>query len=279
MSEFSPSDLSDYQENGFLIARSLFSSEEIDLLGETARADHAMDKSSSSRDDGEGNAVRLALWNHPGDGIYGMFARSKRLVNRVEQLLEDEAYHYHSKMILKDARVGGAWAWHQDYGYWYQNGVLTPNLCSVMIAVDKATVENGCMQVIRSSHKLGRVNHVLTGDQAGADMERVEEAKKRLGLIHVTMDPGDALFFHSNLLHASAANQSDHSRWAMICCYNAKSNNPYKESHHPKYTKLNKVEDDQILVIGKDNAKRSLAEFADLNREDRSAKSLVENSQ
>ena len=279
MSEFSPSDLSDYKENGFLISRSLFSSEEIDLLGQTARADNAMDKSSSSRDDGEGNAVRLALWNHPGDGIYGMFARSKRLVNRVEQLLEDEAYHYHSKMVLKDAKVGGAWAWHQDYGYWYQNGVLTPNLCSVMIAVDKATVENGCMQVIRSSHKLGRVNHVLTGDQAGADMERVEEAKKRLELIHVTMDPGDALFFHSNLLHSSAANESDHSRWAMICCYNAKSNDPYKESHHPRYTKLNKVEDDQILATGKDDALRAKAEFADLNREDSSAKSLVENTQ
>ena len=152
MSEFSPSDLSDYQEDGFLIARSLFSIEEIDLLGETARADNAMDKSSSSRDDGEGNAVRLALWNHPGDGIYGMFARSKRLVNRVEQLLEDEAYHYHSKMVLKDAKVGGAWAWHQDYGYWYQNGVLSPNLCSVMIAVDRATVENGCMQVLSLIH-------------------------------------------------------------------------------------------------------------------------------
>ena len=96
MSEFSPSDLSEYQENGFLIARSLFSSEEIDLLGKTARAG-AMDKSSSSRDDGKGNAVRLALWNNPGDGICGMFVRSKRLVNRVEQLLEDEAYHYHSK--------------------------------------------------------------------------------------------------------------------------------------------------------------------------------------
>ena len=98
-------------------------------------------------------------------------------------------------MVLKDAKIGGAWAWHQDYGYWYQNGVLFPNLCSVMIAVDKATIENGCMQVIRSSHKLGRVNHILTGDQAGADMERVEEAKKKLELVHVTMDPGDALFF------------------------------------------------------------------------------------
>ncbi len=69
--------------------------------------------------------VRLSLWNHPGDGIYGMFARCERMVRSCEKLLGGEVYHYHSKMILKDAKVGGAWAWHQDYGYWYQNGVLT----------------------------------------------------------------------------------------------------------------------------------------------------------
>jgi ectoine hydroxylase len=69
--------------------------------------------------------------------------------------------HYHSKMIMKDARVGGAWAWHQDYGYWYQNGVLFRNLTSVFIAVGPATVENGCMQVLPYSHKLGMIDHVL----------------------------------------------------------------------------------------------------------------------
>lgn len=276
MNTFNEAELASYQKDGFLIARSLFNSDEINLLGQTARTDNAMDHSSASRDDGEGNAVRLALWNHPGDGIYGMYARCHRVVDRVEQLLEEEAYHYHSKMVLKDARVGGAWAWHQDYGYWYQNGVLTPNLCSVMIAVDKATKENGCMQVIKGSHKMGRVNHVLSGDQAGADMERVKEAKKRLELVYVTMDPGDALFFHSNTLHSSAANESDHSRWAMICCYNAKSNDPFKESHHPKYTKLEKVEDSKILQVGRDDAIRAKTQFADLNREDTSAKSLTD---
>jgi hypothetical protein len=278
MNLFSDTDLSSYQKDGFLVARNLFNQEEISLLGQTARNDNAMDQSSASRDDGEGNAVRLALWNHPGDGIYGMYARCHRIVDRVEQLLQDEAYHYHSKMVLKDAKVGGAWAWHQDYGYWYQNGVLFPNLCSVMIAVDKATIENGCMQVIKGSHHMGRVNHVLSGDQAGADMERVEEAKKYLDLIHVTMDPGDALFFHSNLLHSSAANESDHSRWAMICCYNAKSNNPYKESHHPRYTKLEKVDDSKILQVGQDEASRAETQFANLNRDDSSAKSLTEQS-
>jgi len=269
--------LSDYERDGYIVVRNLFSEEEIDLLGQAARNDNEMDKSSSERDDGEGNAVRLALWNHPGDGIYGMFARCRKMVDRVEEILKDEAYHYHSKMILKDAKVGGAWAWHQDYGYWYQNGVLSPNLCSVMIAVDQATIENGCMQVIKGSHKLGRINHILSGDQAGADMERVEEAKKRLDLVHVTMEPGDALFFHSNTLHASDANESDHPRWAMICCYNAASNDPYKDSHHPRYTKLEKVEDDRILAIGHDHASRMQTEFADLNRDDTSAKSLTQN--
>ena len=122
-----------------------------------------------------------------------MFARCHRVVDRVEQLLKDEAYHYHSKMILKDAKKGGAWAWHQDYGYWYQNGLLFPNLCSVMIAVDKATEENGCLQVLKGSHAMGRVNHTLTGDQAGADRERVDEAMKVFDLVQCTLEPGDAL--------------------------------------------------------------------------------------
>ena len=276
MSLLSPEQISDYERDGYVIVRGLFTPEETELLGETAHNDDAMDKASSAMDDGQGNDVRLALWNHPGEGIYGMFARCKRMVDSVEQLLGGEVYHYHSKMILKDAKVGGAWAWHQDYGYWYQNGVLYPDLCSVMVAVDAATEENGCLQVLKGSHKLGRVNHILSGDQAGADPERVEEAKKRLDLVHVVMDPGDALYFHANLLHASAANNSDKSRWAMICCYNAAANDPYKDSHHPRYTKLEKVEDERVLEVGRDDANRSRVAFADLVADDESAKSLAE---
>ncbi len=277
MTQFQDQDIKNYNEDGYCFERELFSSEEINLLAETARNDHAMDKASSSMDDGEGNDVRLSLWNHPGNGIYGMIARCERIINRVEQLLDDEAYHYHSKMILKDAKVGGAWAWHQDYGYWYQNGLLYPNLCSVMIAVDKATEENGCLQVLKGSHKMGRINHILSGDQAGAELEHVEEARKRLETIQCEMNPGDALFFHPNTLHCSASNLSDKARWALICCYNAKSNNPFKESHHPSYTKLEKVTDDQVAIVGKDDAKRSNVEFADLVSDDNSAKSLETN--
>jgi ectoine hydroxylase len=243
-------EVSQYHHDGYVIAKSFFSRAEVDLLSRSSREDHELDKRSFGRNDGEGGTVRLSLWNHPGDGIYGMFARCERMVRSVEKLLGGEVYHYHSKMIMKDAKVGGAWAWHQDYGYWYQNGVLFPDLCSVSIAVDSATRENGCLQVIPGSHHCGRINHVLSGEQAGADMERVNEILKRLPLVYCVMEPGDAVFFHSNLLHRSDQNVSDLPRWSMICCYNSARNNPYKESHHPCYTPLQVVPDSRIQEVG-----------------------------
>jgi ectoine hydroxylase len=218
-----------YQRDGYLIIKKLFDEEEISLLSSSAKQDRELDRRSQERKDGQGGAVRMSLWNHPGDTIYGMFARCHRIVNSMEVLLDGEVYHYHSKMILKEPKIGGAWEWHQDYGYWYQNGCLQPLLASVMIAVDPANTGNGCLQVLRQSHHLGRIDHQQTGDQVGAEMERVAESMKIFDLVYVEMEPGDALFFH---------------------CYNAARNNPYKESHHPHYTPIKKVPDTAIRTVG-----------------------------
>jgi ectoine hydroxylase len=272
--------LQEYERNGFVLARKMFDEEEIGLLRRAAREDRDLGQHSFGRGDGEGGTVRLSLWNHPGDTIYGMFARCETIVNSAEKILGGEVYHYHSKMIMKDAKVGGAWAWHQDYGYWYQNGVLFPWLTSASIAVDPATRENGCLQVLSGSHLMGRIDHILTGDQAGADLERVHEAEKRLPLVYVEMEPGDVLFFHSNLLHRSDQNKSDQPRWSMICCYNAARNDPYKEHHHPRYTPLSKVPDSAIREAGLRRFSDSTANVAWLDhKEDKSARSLKESGQ
>lgn len=264
-----------YERDGFVVIKKAFDAEEIELLRRAAKEDRALDQHAFGKGDGEGGRVRLSLWNHPGDTIYGIFARCETLVGSAEKILGGEVYHYHSKMIMKDAKVGGAWAWHQDYGYWYQNGVLFPHLTSAFIAVDPAVKANGCMQVLRGSHHLGRVDHILTGDQAGADLERVHEAEKVLELVYVEMEPGDVLFFHANLLHRSDQNKSDHPRWSMICCYNAASNNPYKEHHHPRYTPLHKVPDTAIREAGTRRFGDSKADVAWLDdAEDKSARSL-----
>ena len=69
--------LSMFEQNGFLIERNLFDPEETQLLQKTAKDDQELDRRSQGRRDRSGAMVRLTLWNHPGDGIYGMFARCK----------------------------------------------------------------------------------------------------------------------------------------------------------------------------------------------------------
>ena len=242
--------IASFQQDGYLVIRGLLDVEETELTLKAARLDEALRINAMEVIDTKGRTTNLSLWNHPGDDIYGAICRSRRVVDSMEQLLDDEVYHYHSKLSAKEPKVGGAWEWHQDYGYWYQNGCLFPDLASVFIALDPATRENGCLQLLKGSHRMGRVEHGRFGSQSGADPERVDAAMQRLERVYCEMAPGDAVFFHGNTLHSSDANLSDKPRWGLICCYNTRHNNPYKESHHPSYTPLKKVDDSAIKAIG-----------------------------
>lgn len=240
-----------FEEKGYFIIKGLLSGKEIELIDKANYDNPHLEKHKIVRSDLKGNESKLSLWNHPAENVYGYISRSRRIVDRAEELLGGEVYHWHTKMMLKEARLGGAWEWHQDYGYWYFNGCLTPDLVSCMISINHSTKENGCLQVLEGSHQMGRIEHGTVANQVGADMKRVEQALNKYKHTHVELEPGDGLFFHSNLLHTSSANQSDHPRVVMICCYNLKENSPYlpeNESVHPHYKKLEKLEDDQVLL-------------------------------
>jgi ectoine hydroxylase len=203
------------------------------------------------RVDSEGLVTRMIAWNHPDDSIYGVTARSEKIVDTMEDLLGGEVYHYHSKITAKEPFEGGAWEWHQDYGYWYNNGCLFPLMATAMIALDKCTKENGCLQVLSGSNNLGRIDHaLLESGQVGVDLKRVDEAKKCLELVYCEMEPGDVLFFHCNTLHRSDKNNSPDRRWTLLCCYNAARNNPFLDHHHPKYTPLKKLPNSEIIKAG-----------------------------
>ncbi len=248
---FTPEQQIAYERDGYVLVRSLFDQEEIAILRGAIETDPQLQASLYDRHDASGNSTRMATWNHPGDSVYGLAARSHRVVDTMESMLGGEVYHYHSKLTAKEPLEGGAWEWHQDYGYWYHNGCTFPYMASMMLALDKTTRENGCLQVIRGSHHAGRVDHgVLPGEQVGADPRRVEEMLKTLERVYCEMEPGDGLFFHANVMHRSDQNRSPNRRWTVLFCYNAARNNPYLEHHHPQYTPLHKVDDNAIKMTG-----------------------------
>ena len=115
-----------FWRDGYIIKRRFFDAGEIGLLNRAIGLDEAIRKNIIMVNDNQGASTELALWNHPGDDLFGAFARCERVVGGMEKLLGGEVYHYHSKLTMKRPGVGGAWNWHQDYGYWYDNGCLFP---------------------------------------------------------------------------------------------------------------------------------------------------------
>ena len=231
-------DLNDFNKNGFILKKNLFSQKEIDKLNNFADASYGKEGALKKTISSTGNAS-LTLWNSPPENFVGKFSTNERIVKPMENFLGEEVYHYHSKIIWKKPGDGG-FDWHQDYGYWYQQGCLYSDMGSCFIMLDKATKENGCLKVLRGTHKVGRIAHDSISDtDQQADLERIALLEKRHESVYITAEPGDALFFHCNLLHSSAANTSNYSRRTLIVCFNTKSNSPFnKEIAHATYNPL-----------------------------------------
>ncbi|MEI9918015.1 MAG: phytanoyl-CoA dioxygenase family protein [Bacteroidota bacterium] len=245
-----PELINDFNRDGYIVIRNFFSKEEVDKMYSTAIADDVMRKNALDLNDQSGKKTRLSLWFTPGKDVFGYMTRSKRMIDAITPLLDSDSpvCHFHSKLMQKEPRVGGAWEWHQDYGYWYKNQFMFPDqLISVMIALTTANKQNGCLQVIKGSHKLGRVNHGFAGEQVGADMTMVNNALQTMPLIYCELNPGDALIFHSNLLHRSEANLSENPRWSIISCYSSQSNLAYNETSTSWKIPVDVVPDEAIL--------------------------------
>jgi len=251
--ELSITEKSDFERDGFIIKRNFFSQEEINLLYSLA-TDESVTSHAFDLKDTNGNRTKLTLWFTPGDDSFGLMSRSERMVKAVEMLLgnEGEVCHFHSKVMQKEPKKGGAWEWHQDYGYWYKNGFLYPEaMISVMVALTDANIENGCLQVLKGTHKMQRFEHSFVGEQQGADPDFVAEAEKNSELVYVELKAGDTLFFHSNILHRSDANLSDKPRWSVISAYNLSFNKPFREKNTSCIEPVKMVADSALLESGK----------------------------
>ncbi len=105
--------------------------------------------------------------------------------------------------------------WHQDGGYTAQaaEGVEELKMVNVWAPLVPATVENGCMQFIPGTHRLGVVPHekrhyYLEIAQDELDL-RLDQA------VDVVTDPGDVVLFHNLMFHCGLPNTTETVRWSM----------------------------------------------------------------
>ena len=221
-----------FDKQGYLFVPGLFSASEIENLNQVAeqllQGDDQTDNFHRERE--RSGAVRQVYLAHRHSPPYRAIAEDARIVGPVKEILDSQVYIWHSKINVKDSFQGTVWLWHQDYGYWMWDGV-GPTLISVMVLLDQATINNGCLLVAAGTHKWGRVEHyadeVTTSyKQWCVDTGTLRDRLREEMIQPVTGKPGDVLFFHCNLLHGSGHNMSPLPRKTFIVTYNDLNNQP-----------------------------------------------------
>ena len=237
-----------YHRDGFVVVPGLFGADEIAPIAAACAADPDLGGRIVHVTDSDGGQQDLAGWSSDeGEDLLGLMTRIARIVDNAETLIGESIYHWHSKLSMKKPGSAGRWDWHQDFGSWYAEGCLRPAMTTCTVAVDRCDEDNGCMKLVKGSHRFGRLDHVAVGVSRGADPKRVAEAQRLFETVSCAMAPGDALFFHANTLHASGPNPSERPRSLLHFSYNAVANDPV-ETPIPghRYTPLRRSPDGAI---------------------------------
>ena len=138
-------------------------------------------------------------------------------VMAASQLLGNKAVRFwHDQVFYKPPKKGGVVAWHQDYSYWTRTKPMEHLTC--WIALDDATIENGCLNYIAGSHKWGLLpKTIIAGDLHG--IKEYLNSEQREQFDHpksVPVKAGEAIFHHPLALHGSGENKSNNSRRAFV---------------------------------------------------------------
>jgi phytanoyl-CoA hydroxylase len=148
------------------------------------------------------------------DARLGRVATHPRLMPLLDQLLGPEARMIQDMALLKPPFVGSEKPWHQDAAYF--DWAPLEGVLGVWLALDPATVDNGCMQIIPGSHLAGPVPHHHARDCQIPD-SRVEVERAQV----VPLAPGGALIFSALLHHGTPPNHMPDRRRALQFHYAA----------------------------------------------------------
>ena len=121
---------------------------------------------------------------------------------------------WHDQTLIKEP-YGNPTAWHLDNPYW---AFYSRHSLSMWIALEPATLENGCMWFVPGSQKLARYDNVAIGEDLSALFKEYPEMTNT-DPVAVPMQPGDCSFHNGLTAHGAGANMTRSRRIAMTCAY------------------------------------------------------------
>jgi ectoine hydroxylase len=255
--------VSGYHENGYLLTEPGFLPDWVVPEVRTAAARLMTEDSPRRVLERDGVTVRSVYGPHQTDQVVRRVTAQPQLLGAVTQLLGDDGVYVHqSKVNLKAAFSGDQWEWHQDFVYWLQSdGIQRPGLVNVAVFLDEVTEFNGPLTFVpRSQHNgllagidsdgmpvgyedaPGWMATLTATERFQIDHEVIRRLVRQDGMVSPKGPAGSVMFFHPNILHASAPNMSPFDRSVLILVYNTVGNPPTNEaSPRPEFLAEHRV--------------------------------------
>lgn len=231
-----------YREQGFHIFKALYAPHEIQKMEEETQK-LMRGSFSGTVLEGDGTSIRSINGPNHHSELFNVLASDARLLKQAEAFLGGPVYVHQYKINTKQAFRGQNWEWHSDYWFWKkEDGMPEPKALTAVIFLDEVNEFNGPMILIPGTHDDELIDEIHERPYGSIDggenweITTAQNLKYRLsekylrhkieknGMISAKGQPGDVLFFHSNLLHCSSANSSPWDRKAVFISYNLISN-------------------------------------------------------
>jgi len=211
-----------FKENGYVVIENILSAEEVEiyrkLYSEFLSGKIDVGKNRSDLGENLGESVKVEnitqiMW--PSSfvpGLSSMPYHEKALVI-ARQLMGDDIEMDFDMLINKAPHTNTITPWHQDAAYWID--LPDKRAASCWLALDEATLENGCMWFVPGSNKMEVRKHRYAGKEGGA---LVCDALEEEG-VGIPLSPGSCTFHSGQTLHYSRGNSTESQRRAFIVNY------------------------------------------------------------
>jgi ectoine hydroxylase-related dioxygenase (phytanoyl-CoA dioxygenase family) len=148
------------------------------------------------------------------DEGFADYCRNDEILDMVEQVIGPDIALWNSSFFAKPAGNGKATPWHQDGEYWPIRPLAT---CTVWLAVDDATPENGCLRIIKGSHKNKDLlkHETNPSDNLTLNQELLKTEYDESKAVDLVLKRGQISLHDVFLVHGSEPNTSPNPRRGM----------------------------------------------------------------
>ena len=206
----SPTQVADYERDGFVCPVPVLSAAE----AQAARAElEAWEAARGAPIDFPEKSKSYLLFNWADQLVH-----HPRILDAVEDLIGPDILVYHSTLFLKEAHSAAFVRWHQDSTYFY----LAPHLhVTAWVALSDASEAAGCMRALPGSHRWGNFAHddkpePMNMIRRGQGISERFDAETGCAL---PLRAGEMSLHHTDLVHASGANETSDRRIGLAISY------------------------------------------------------------